>query len=71
MGGWSLGAIIAYEMSQQLTSRGYEVQSLYLFDQDPLLTHRGEGVNEEAIEAMIQMNVSGSISDDYKMKIKK
>lgn len=32
LGGWSLGGIIAYEMAQQLTRCGEEVQAIYLLD---------------------------------------
>jgi amino acid adenylation domain-containing protein len=48
LGGWSLGAVVAYEIAQQLLSRGQQVALLALIDQrQPHLVprHAWQGVN--------------------------
>jgi thioesterase domain-containing protein/acyl carrier protein len=57
LGGWSLGAIIAYEMAQQLTSSGEEVQALVLLDGRPNFTPWDEPWSEDEIHQYEQRHV--------------
>jgi thioesterase domain-containing protein/acyl carrier protein len=57
LGGWSLGAIIAYEMAQQLTASGDKVQSLILLDGRPNFTPLSAPWTEEELRDYEQRHV--------------
>jgi thioesterase domain-containing protein/acyl carrier protein len=57
LGGWSLGAVVAYEMAQQLTASGEEVQALVLLDGRPNFTPRDAPWTEEELHQSEQLHV--------------
>jgi len=49
LGGWSLGAVVAYEMAQQFVARGQEVALLALLDHRPPVGEDGEALDDLSI----------------------
>jgi thioesterase domain-containing protein len=71
VGGWSLGGIVAYEMAQQLISRGQEVGRLLLLDsgawalgEERLAADEGPGEIDDALQLIRLFAESLSISKE-------
>ncbi|GEN10426.1 amino acid adenylation domain-containing protein [Myxococcus fulvus] len=58
LGGWSLGAVIAYEMAQQLKQQGETVEVLVLIDPSPTSYARGAPIEGDASWAAFATDVA-------------
>ncbi|MFL6197022.1 MAG: non-ribosomal peptide synthetase, partial [Thermoanaerobaculia bacterium] len=55
LGGWSLGALIAFEMARQLQAAGEEVSLLAVLDSSPEIAGSGLEMEEDHVSALVEI----------------
>lgn len=66
LGGWSMGAFVAFEIAQQLQNQGQEVAFLAILSQEKVLTNRYSDDGDDAkMLAQLFKDLAGSVGQDY------